>query len=197
MLRAIILTSLLLAIGASPAFAASGNLLYKPYPVAVGPGSAEAYCAQLRFELTPPALRAGSPFMATCMVTLVVTAVTEETIIAAHSSLGVVVHTTQVLWTGGPARLYTGPAALLFARLLLALGAAFLGVTGRVRIRFDRSPQETHSVVVAMTGNVSGVKWRPALARHPPCGQIVQANFSIAWLCVCLRGAWRPIVSRP
>ena len=59
MRRALILTSLALAIGVPPAVAASGNGLYKPYPAVVGPGSAEAYYAQLGLALTPAALREG------------------------------------------------------------------------------------------------------------------------------------------
>ena len=59
MLRAAVLTSLLLAVLAPPALAQSGNGLYKPYPAAIGSESAKAYYAQLGLTLTTAALRKG------------------------------------------------------------------------------------------------------------------------------------------
>jgi hypothetical protein len=47
MLRAVILSGLLVAILVAPAAASSGNGLYKPYPAAVGNRSARTYYARI------------------------------------------------------------------------------------------------------------------------------------------------------
>jgi hypothetical protein len=59
MRRAVILSSALLALGASPAFAGSGNGLYQPFPAAVSYGPAISYYAHLHLSLGAAQLRVG------------------------------------------------------------------------------------------------------------------------------------------
>jgi hypothetical protein len=59
MLRAVILSGVVLAIFAATAAASSGNGLYEPYPAVIGVSSAESYYAQLRHPLTTAQLDAG------------------------------------------------------------------------------------------------------------------------------------------
>lgn len=60
MARFLLLLSVLFALAASPALAASGNGLYKPFPAGSVPGAAQAYYAQLGLALTARQLRNGS-----------------------------------------------------------------------------------------------------------------------------------------
>jgi len=60
MARLVILICVLFALAASPAWAASGNGLYKPFPAGSAPGAAQAYYAQLGLALTNRELSNGS-----------------------------------------------------------------------------------------------------------------------------------------
>jgi hypothetical protein len=59
MLRAVILTGLLVALCAPPALAASGNGLYEPYPSAVSHLAADSYYAKLGLRVSETALVRG------------------------------------------------------------------------------------------------------------------------------------------
>ncbi len=59
MRRVVILTSLLMALGCAPAWAAPGNGLYAPYPAGTNPTAAQAYYAQLGVTLTDGQIRRG------------------------------------------------------------------------------------------------------------------------------------------